>query len=192
MILAMLVVELVGLLVVLGVAGLLRWATRRLRNQRWAQVANRRAPVRHGKTRYDSLLEHLETQRDRLLAERQRLERLIREGQKLRFMMQTSAQLRPRVPVIERTIARLQQKAGALDELIGRFSQRRDDLLIGRAADRFHEQLEAWEARLDGDTLADPSFIQLAGLDALDDQAERLLAVAEAEDELGDWLRSEA
>ena len=178
------------LLVLLGAVTAVTYLAARQRadrGRRWARVANRRAPLRPGQSSYDALLDHLDGQIDVLLAERHRLQMLVIKGQRLKGMMQTSAQMRPRVPVIERTLRLLAQKAAALDNLIGRYHQHRDNLGICRAAELFNRDLEAYEASaVAGDPFGD---FQLA-TEELDEETERMLMVAEAEDELTEMLRA--
>jgi hypothetical protein len=173
---------------VVGIA--LIWLTekhKRSQGRRWARVANRRAPLRPGQSSYDGLLDHLDHQIDMLLAERHRLQLLVQKGQRLKGMMQASAQMRPRVPTIERTLRLLGQKAVALDNLIGRYHQHRDDLGICRDAELFSRDLEAYESSA---SASDPfGGFQLA-TEELDEETERLLMVAEAEDELTEMLRA--
>ncbi len=187
----LLVLLLFALLVILaGIGlGLLLVSQRRERDRgrRWARVANRRAPLRPGQSSYDDLLEHLDGQIETLLAERHRLQLLVQKGQRLKGMMQTSAQMRPRVPVIERTLRLLGQKAAALDNLIGRYHQHRDDLGICRAAEMFNRDLEAYEASA---VAGDPFGAFQSTTEELDEETSRLLLVAEAEDELTEMLRS--
>ncbi|MCZ7599898.1 MAG: hypothetical protein M5U09_22185 [Gammaproteobacteria bacterium] len=186
-----LVMLLCFVLVLLGGIGLglllLGQRAQRQRGRRWARVANRRAPLRPGQTSYDKLLDHLDGQIDTLLAERHRLELLIQKGERLKGMMQASAQMRPRLPTIERTLRLLRQKGSALDNLIGRYHQHRDDLGICRAAELFNRDLEAYEANA---VASDPFGAFQVTTEELDEETSRLLLVAEAEDELTELLRS--
>ncbi|NUP99854.1 MAG: hypothetical protein HUU35_08365 [Armatimonadetes bacterium] len=134
---------------------------------------------------YDHLLDHLERQIDLLLAERHRLYLLVSKGQRLRGMMQASAGMRPRIPTVDQAIRHLQERAAQLDLLIGRYYQHRDDLCILREADEFNRELE----ELADSPVSDPfGQFQLA-TDELDEETERLMAIAEAEDELNLLLR---
>lgn len=151
-------------------------------NRRWARVAQRRAPVRRAPdSDAGRLLDHVERQLDLLLAERQRLTGLARRGEQLKHKMQLSAAHRPRVAVLQRQLNLLAAKASRLDELIGRYHQHRDDLSILEEGERFSREVEAYEADASVRTAPVPVAETAA---ELDEEAERLLAVADAEDEL--------
>jgi len=178
-----------ALLVALVTALLLIMAGQQNRDRarRWARVAQRRAPLRAADTPYGVVLRHVDEQIDILLSERRRIESLLVRGRKLRGMMERSPQMRPRVPSLERVLAYLQDKGRKVDALIGRYYQHRDNLKIVLAAEAFSRDLEAYEA---GGSSTDPYGRFQVETDALDEETERLLLVAEAEDELNALLRA--
>ena len=169
---------------------LLRWlgaGERQERGRRWARVAQRRAPMRGADSGYGVVLGHIEEQIDTLLSERRRIETLLLRGRKLQSMMERSPELRSRVPSVERVLAYLSRKGMKVDALLGRYYQHRDNLKILLAADEFDRELEAYTA---GASATDPYGQFQIETEALDDETERLLAVAEAEHELNTMLRS--
>ncbi len=182
------------LLDVLVVAALvwliLRWAAdtgSRQQARRWARVAQRRAPVRGRETPYAGVVRHLDEQIGVLLTERRRIEALLTRGRNLRGMMQRSPQLRLRVPSVDRVLDYLTDKGQRIDALMGRYYQHRDNLKILMAAEDFNRDLEAYEA---GSSATDPYGPFEVETEALDEETERLLAVAEAEAELNTMLRT--
>ncbi|MCC7492257.1 MAG: hypothetical protein IT204_07935 [Fimbriimonadaceae bacterium] len=177
-----------ALVVALVVAGgLLLWLAVRAGHQASAARPYGRTATRPTGRGLDPLLLHIDRQIETLLTERHRLQRLILKGERLRGMMLQSAQLRTRVPSVERTIGHLGRRASALDELIGRYHQHRDDLAILRAADEFASELEAYEDHASNARVLDPYADQIAELDG---ETERLLEIADAEAELDDLLRA--
>lgn len=181
----LIVVAVVGLGAVLAEAGSQRPDSP---SRRWARVAQRRAPVGvSGKGHLDRLLAHVEDQIDALLTERHRVSLLQRKGQQLRHRMAQSSAHRARVPMLERRLSQLADHARGLDQLIGRYHQHRDDLLILREGEAFNRELEALEATSEA---ADPFGPLALATEDLDEEAERLLAVAQAEDELTVLLQS--
>jgi TolA-binding protein len=178
------------LLVVGGLAALGRWASSTRADspsRRWARVAQRRAPVgARPVTAVEELVEHIEAQLDVLHTERQRLANVQRKGWKLRHRMLLSAQHRPQVPVLERQLEALEQRAHRLDGLIAKYQQHRDDVVLLREREQFSREV----ADIEADQAASPLGQVELTTDELDDEAERLLAVAEAEAELDEMLRA--
>ena len=104
-------------------------------------------------------------------------------------MMQTSPQLRGRVPGVDRVLRHLDDRAVRLDSLIGKYGQHKDNLRIMSAAEDFSRQLEALDSA--GSPSDELGAFRLA-TDELDEEVERMLDVSEGEEELNSLLRADS
>ncbi len=158
------------------------------RRSEWVRTAQARAPARpRPQTELDELLEHIESQLDLLYGERARLQRLRDKGYRLRGRMQRSANLRARLPQLDRILERLKARAERLDTLIGQYGQRREDMAILREGEAFAAELDAFESNADaGDPLGRAALVT----EDLDAEAQRLMDIAEAEEELQVMLQA--
>jgi hypothetical protein len=152
--------------------------------RRWARVAQRRAPtVTKAESEANDLLTRVERQVELLYTERHRLGLI---EQRARALAHRAEQLEPggeRAQRVRRELALLDDKQERLDRLIARYTQCREELTLRRDAAALHVMMA------DGDQSGEERLAEAALVaDELDEQAERLLAVAEAERELEDFL----
>jgi hypothetical protein len=166
------------LLVALGAGGLAWLLTR---SGGTGRQQHRRTARTSPEQELDEMLRHVDAQMRLLLGERARLQALVQRGKALIYRMERSAQHRSRSQHLETVLDSLRDRGLRLDQLIGRYNQHKEDLAILREGERFRHELEAYEA---GGTAADPFGAVLVETEALDEEAERLVGVAEAEDEL--------
>lgn len=178
----------------LGAVAFVIWAVinggqkQQQRRSEWVRTAQVRAPARpRPQTELDELLYHIESQLDLLYGERARLQRLRDKGHRLRGRMQRSANLRARLPQLDRILERLKARAERLDTLIGQYGQRREDMAILREGEAFAAELDAFESSAEaGDPLGRAALMT----EDLDAEAQRLMDIAEAEEELQVMLQA--
>ncbi|HAZ64698.1 MAG TPA: hypothetical protein DCZ72_13965 [Armatimonadetes bacterium] len=156
--------------------------------RRWARIAQRRAPVRAAGSRpsaAEDLLDHLDAQLRTMSSERHRIGLLIERAQQLRRDVVRSDLPTSHIARLDRQIDELYDRGRQLDGLIGRYQRHRDELSLLARTSAFEADLaDLQDAQpTDLDTLTQTT-------DDLDQEARRLLDVAEAEAELTEMLRA--